>query len=256
MYRPFVLVSLAALAGLAGCFPVANYQSARTLGEGQQALGMTFSSTTFTTVDEGEEEERYTIPGVVPEFTYNFGITDDFEFGGRLVPAFLYGELGLKVRVLRDHGFHLAMAPALGQMGFVLDVTTVRLPLLVAFEVHPRFAFTASGNVSMFFIRDGAAEWDDPFTEDEFVTTTGGSVGIEVITPIGLFRPSVEISRAVIGGEQPDDAGDPLEVASIVLHFGVITGPPVAPVVQPVDPDFAGPRATLSWRHRHKPTEP
>ncbi len=258
-----VAAIITATVALTGCFPVGNYHSARTLPSGASALGINLSTTTFTTVDEEEVdengdpvEERRTIPGIIPEFTYHIGITDDFEFGGRIAPGFLYGELDLKYRFLRNDRVHLTMAPSVGQMLLLLDVTTVRLPILFAYELHPRFAISASANVSMYIVRDSATDWDDPFTRDEFITTTGASLGVDVVFRGGIFRPSFEISRAVIGGDPTDEEdASPLQIGTLVLHFAVMRGGFFEPVPPP---PIAGPTASLaptrealSWQNRY-----
>jgi len=255
MQRCTFLLATTALGLGAGCMPVSNYHTARTLGAGESSWGLTFSATTYSKeeVDEttGETEiESVTLPGVIPEVAYHVGITDDFELGGRVAPGLLYGELDAKYRFVQSDGLHLAVAPAVGQAFiFVATATIVRLPVLATIELHPRFALNAGVNATFWQV-NGADSEDLPFTDDEgSLTTMGFSLGLEVSGETGFFRPSIELSRGVLGD---DSGGEPFQMATVVLHMGTISGREMKKLDE-MDRKLDEINDKLSWRDRHKP---
>lgn len=255
MQRCTLLLSIAVAGLWAGCLPVGNYHTARTLGEGESALGITFSATTYTVTkfdsDTGEvESDSLTLPGVIPEVSYHIGITDDFEFGGRVAAGLLYAELDGKYRFLHSEGLHLAVAPAVGQaFAFVGTLTTVRLPVLLTYEFHPRIALNAGANATLWYVSSIDDGDDLPFTSDDgSLTTAGFSLGLEISGDTAFVRPSIEISRAFYGAGQRED---PLQIAAVVLHFGTITGRELKRLDE-MDRKLDEINDKLSWRHRVK----
>lgn len=256
MQRCMFLLATAAFGLGAGCMPVANYHSARTLGAGESSWGLTFSATTYTKeeVDEstGETEtDAFTLPGVIPEVAYHVGITDDFELGGRVAPGFLYGELDAKYRFLHSDGLHLAVAPAVGQAFFFAATATIaRLPLLLTYELHPRLALNTGVNATFWNVTgvDGSSE-DIPFTDDSALTTMGFSIGLEVTGESGFIRPSLEITRGLLGD---DNGGEPFQIAAVVLHMGTISGREMKKLDE-MDRKLDEINQKLSWRDRRKP---
>ncbi|WP_428268629.1 hypothetical protein [Haliangium sp.] len=234
-----------------GCMPVGNYHSARTLNRGESSLGFTFSSTTYTDPDDGDS---VTIPGIIPEITYHVGVTDNLEVGGRVAPGFLYGEVDAKYRFLRGEGLHLAVAPAVGQMAFLVTVTTVRLPLLLTYELSPNFAFNAGVNATFWNVSnvDPDADEDSPFgVGDDHLTTTGVSLGVEISGRTAYFRPSIEFTRGVFGA---DDQREAFQLGAAVLHFGIIFGREMA-AIDEMDRKLDEINDKLSWRYRYAPAE-
>lgn len=256
MQRCTLLLSMAAVGLWAGCLPVGNYHSARTLGEGESSVGIAFSATTYTLTeqdpDTGElESSSLTVPGVIPEVAYHIGVTDDFELGGRVAAGFLYAEIDGKYRFLHSQGLHLAVAPAVGQaFALVGTITTVRLPLLFTYELHPRFAFNAGVNATVFQVSSVDSDSDLPFTSDDGSLTTGGfSLGLEIVGDTAFVRPSIEIARALYG---EGDREDPLQIATVVLHFGTISGRELKRLDE-MDRKLDEINDKLSWRYRYKP---
>jgi hypothetical protein len=222
------LVLVAGSAGLfAGCLPVSNYHSAKTLAEGESDFGLTFSSTTYSDPyddpNDSSDGGSITLPGLVPELTYHIGVTDDLEVGGRIAPGFLYGEVDAKYRFFHAPRVHMAVAPALGQLAFIGTLTTLRLPLLLTYELSPRFAVTGGINGSVWKVSSlPDNDSGGPFAVgDDLFTTTGGSVGIEISGETAYFRPSFEFSTMVT---DPGGDADRLKIAALVLHFGFIGG--------------------------------
>jgi hypothetical protein len=257
MHHRTLVLSVAAAGLWAGCLPVGNYHSARTLGEGESSIGLTVSATTYTVIEEdpntGEPigSDSLTVPGVIPEIAYHIGITDDVELGGRIAPGFLYGELDAKFRFFRSEGLHLAVAPAVGQaFVFVGTMTTLRLPLLLTYELHPRFAFNAGINATLWQVSSVDEDGDLPFTSDDGTLTTAGlSLGLEIVGDTAFLRPSIEIGRGVYGaGDRPE----PLQIAAVVLHFGQVSGRELKKLDE-MDRKLDEINGKLSWRSRHKP---
>lgn len=250
-----LLLSLAAVGLWAGCLPVGNYHTARTLGEGESSMGITFSATTYTVTKEDEagelDSKSITIPGVIPELAYHIGITDDFELGGRVAAGFLYGEIDGKYRFLNSDGLHLAVAPAVGQAFAVVGtLTTVRLPVLLTYELHPRIAFNASLNATLWYVSSLDDDDDLPFTNDDgSMTTAGFSLGFEISGETAFVRPSLEIGRAIYGAGERED---PLQIAAVVLHFGSISGRELKKLDQ-MDRKLDEINDKLSWGYRFKP---
>ncbi len=250
-----LLLSTAAVGLWAGCLPVGNYHSARTLGEGETSVGITFSATTYTVTevnDAGElESDSLTLPSVIPEVAYHIGVTDDFELGGRIAPGFLFAEIDGKYRFFQSNGLHLAAAPAVGQaFAIVGTMTTVRLPLLLSYELHPRFAFNAGVNATLYRVSSVDSDRDLPFTSDDgSLSTAGFSLGLEVIGDTAFLRPSIEVSRALYG---ESDREDPLQIAAVVLHFGTVSGRELKRLDE-MDRKLDEINDKLSWRYRYKP---
>jgi hypothetical protein len=222
--RPAHLASVAGAAlALAGCLPVSNYHSARTLGDGESDFGVTFSSTSYQSAT-GDSDTTVVVPGLIPELTYHIGITDDVQFGGRIALGFLYGELDLKYRFLHSDGLHLAVAPAIGQVAAFGTLTSLRLPLLATYEVSERFA--VSGSVSGSSWAVGSLPSDDdaagPFNVGErFFTMVGGSLGVEISGETAYIRPSFEMNTLTF---RPDGADRRIKTGAIVFHVGRIGG--------------------------------
>jgi hypothetical protein len=217
------LVTLGTTAALLapGCMPVSNYHSARTLGDGESSWGMTFSSTTYKDVDDTTNEQtRATIPGIIPEFTYHIGLSDDVEFGGRVAPGFLYGELDLKYRFLHNDRTHMAIAPAIGQMAFIVAITAIRLPIILTYELNDKVALNTGVAGSAWVVSDNGDTGDDnPFqVGDDFLQTATGFVGLDIQGRTAYIRPTLEITRGLLG----DDTD--FEMVQVSVHFGFISG--------------------------------
>ena len=249
--KPHKLVIVLTASVLGGCIPVANYHSARTLGDGESAWGTTFSSTTYTDKDG----DQLTIPGIIPEVTYHIGLTDDVEVGGRVAPGFLYGELDLKYRFVHTgDGLHLAVAPALGQFALGVTITTVRLPVLLTYELHPKVALNAGLNATIWTLNGVDPDDDVPFRagSGNVMTTTGGSIGLEFSGETAFIRPSLELSTLVFGDTEADQ--ERLQIASVVLHFGRISGREMKKLEE-MDRKLDEINQKVSWRDRVKPAE-
>lgn len=222
-FGPFLSTAAAATL-VASCLPVSNYHSAKTLGEGESSYGTTFSSTTYTAPQDDGSAESVTLPGLIPELSYHIGVTDNFEFGGRIAPGFLYGELDAKYRFLRSPEFHLAVAPSIGQMAIGGTVTSLRLPLIGTYEVNDHFAFTGSVSGSSWTV-SSVPSYDDTggmFNVGErFFTMVGGSLGIEVSGEVAYVRPSVEFNTMTF---RPEGSNQRIKTGALVFHVGRVSG--------------------------------
>lgn len=231
-----------------GCMPVSNYHSARTLGDGESSMGMTFSSTTYSDPEDGS---RVTIPGIIPEVTYHVGLTDDVEFGGRVAPGFLYGELDLKYRFFHDGPTHLAIAPALGQMAFIISVTTMRLPVILTYELNDKVALNTGVAASAWIVSDtGDADQDSPFsTGDDFLRTATGFVGLDIQGRTAYIRPTLELTRGVFGNDGSED----FEMLQVSVHFGFISGRELKKLDQ-MQEQLDRIENKVSWKDRRNPS--
>ncbi len=252
-HRLSLFIAGSFLGGLisAGCMPVSNYHSAKTLGKGESSWGVTFSSTTWTAVDETGESDAITIPGVIPEFTYHIGLTDDLEVGGRVAPGFLYGEVDLKYRFLRSDKLHLAVAPALGQFSALVKVSSIRLPAILTYDINDMLSFNAAVHGSAWVVSDPESDYDSPFGNDEFLETTGVSVGLEIHGKTAFFRPSLEYTTAIFA----DDNDARFNLAAVVLHFGFIRGRELKKLEEMDEKLDRIEQNTMSWRNRAKPSK-
>lgn len=206
---------------MAGCLPVGNYHSARTLNDGESSWGLTFSTTTYT----DEDGDSLTIPGVIPEVTYHVGVADDVEVGGRVAPGFLYGEFDVKWRFVQSGPLHVALAPALGQMAAGITLTTFRFPVVMTYELNERIAINAGVNGTTW--RLGSVSSDDGdsslgfYSGDEVFVTSGFSLGLEISGKTSFFRPTFEWGTMVTN---PDGNAERLKIGAVFLHFGFISG--------------------------------
>jgi hypothetical protein len=208
---------------VAGCLPVSNYHSARTLGAGESDFGVTFSSTSYQSASS-DSNATVVVPGLIPELTYHVGITDDVQFGGRVALGFLYGELDLKYRFLHTPELHLAVAPAIGQVAAVGTLTSLRLPLLATYDVNERFSLGGSVSGSSWVVSSLPTSSDTagPFDAGErFLTMVGGSLGFEVRGETAYIRPSFEMNTLTY---RPDGAARRIKTGALVLHVGRIGG--------------------------------
>ncbi|HUH02571.1 MAG TPA: hypothetical protein VML75_11310 [Kofleriaceae bacterium] len=240
-------VAFVAVALLApGCMPVSNYHSARTLGDGESSWGMTFSSTTYQT-----NEGRVTVPGIIPEVTYHIGLTDDVEFGGRVAPGFLSGELDLKYRFLHEGPTHLAIAPALGQMAFWITITSVRLPLILTYELNDKVALNTGVAASAWIVSDtGGEDRESPFggVGEDVLRTATGFVGLDIQGRTAYIRPTIEFTRAVFGNQESSD----FEMLQFSVHFGFISGRELKKLDQ-MQEQLDRIENKVSWKDRRNP---
>ena len=204
-----------------GCLMAGNYHSARTLEKGTSAIGMNFSMTRYTTVDQTTgEQDSVALPNVIPEVTYHTGITDDLEMGGRVAPGSLGVEFDVKYRFLRTDALHLAIAPAVGyQAAIVFDATSVKLPLVATFDLADNFSLNAA-------IFAGTADFRD--VDDDFdmfhgtLAHTGASLGIEIRGETFVMRPAVEWTEYV--ADFRGGAFEEFRTFNVVVHFAGISG--------------------------------
>jgi hypothetical protein len=208
--------------GAVGCMPVGNYHTARTLGDGESSIGLTFSATTYSATDEDTGEiDSLTIPSIIPEISYHIGMTDDFEIGGRIAPGSLYGEIDLKDRFVHSDRFHLAAAPAIGQMAFIGTLTILRLPLVMTYELSDRVAVNAGVNATSWNANVDADDALDFYGAEEFMVTSGVSLGIEFTGKTAFFRPTFEWGTMIT---DPEGNAERFKIGAVFLHFGFVSG--------------------------------
>ncbi len=223
---PLVLTILALASS--GCLMAGNYHSAKTLEKGTSKFGATFSFITyeFETVDETGQpnQERFTLPNLIPELTYHVGVTDDVELGGRVALGSLALEGDAKFRFFKTDRLHLALAPAIGyQAAFLVQGTSFRLPGLLTYDLADNFGI----NVAIF----GATTHYDSVDEDEAalknfrgtLASTGLAIGFDIRGETLVIRPSVEWTRYLADFSSDQDF-DEFSTVSINVHIGFIGG--------------------------------
>jgi hypothetical protein len=229
----FVLVVAAALSG---CFTAGVYRTARTLEEGEGDLGFNFAVTRIsqTTTSDGTEgdEQSVTLPTIVPEINYHLGITDDFEFGGRVAPSSLFVELDGKYRVVgaKDERLHVAVAGHVGyQSAFFIDGLMLLLPVIVTYDVSDHIAVNvaAFGRMGFFSETLDDNEIDVGFTGT--ATAFGGHIGLELRGETFYIMPAFEVSRWMF--ETEGSSGDETVTGDVdttilqgIVNFGFVFG--------------------------------
>ena len=236
---------LALLLGSAACQTPAIVRTARTLPEGEGDVSLAVNVTRIS-VDETEAEQAagvdvdtsFTYPNLVPDLLYNYGITDDFEFGGRLSLASGMLEANVKYRYLQsdDGKLHMAVAPAVGYRAlFLVSGVSLTLPLLFTYDLTPAISVSGGPLASYNFYTvddDFATENEDDVNLDGDLLFLGGGIGIEFRTRNGFhFMPGIEFQRSV--SRSIDGVDDP--AALNFLFFGVTLGWGPRPRSQPVE---------------------
>lgn len=209
-----------------GCPMSGNYHSARTLEKGTSSIGTSFSMTTFVREEvdaNGQptgEEDRLSLPNIIPELTYHIGVTDDIELGGRVAIGSLGLELDAKFRFIHGESLHVAVAPAIGyQSAFIVQGGSLRLPLIMTYDLSPNFAL----NVAAFAGSTHYSQVDSDFYAfSGDLVHTGFAAGIEIRGETFLFRPSFELTEFV--GSFDDPSFEPFHTINVVLHVAAIVG--------------------------------
>ena len=222
-YLNFVILSV--MAGLfSGCFMAGNYHSAKTLEPGVSSFGMTFS---LNAIYE-DTEQQLAIPNIIPELTYHIGVMDNLELGGRLALGSLGMEIDAKYRFLETGGLHLAIAPSIGYMGWlVLQGVSTRLPFIATYEINKWFGINAAvyaGYSHYSVANDDLGDTINDFSGD--IISYGVAIGPELSGETFFIRPSVEFTRyqVMIDVEGQDTHWNPLNNLAVMVHIGWVYG--------------------------------
>jgi len=212
-----------------GCLMAGNYHSAKTLKKGETSFGLTFSATTyeFTKSDGmgGTTTGRVAIPNVLPELTYHVGVSDDLEVGGRAGIGSLALEGDVKYRFHKSEKLHLAVAPAIGyQTMIIVQGVTLRLPLILTYDLADNVGFTAAAFVST--TKYSSVDPNDANNElSQFSGTLGsggGAIGFEIRGETFEIRPAIEFTQWALSFN--NDNFDSFNTINILVHLVFIGG--------------------------------
>jgi len=232
--RMAAIMAICALGGvLAGCPSAGIYRTARTLEEGNSDFGMAFSATRIaagetTTTDPitgektTEDATSVVIPNLIPELNYHIGLTDDFEFGGRIAVGSLLMELDGKYRLMRseDGRFHLAVQPAVGyRTAVVIEGINATLPVIVTYELARRTDLNVYGYGSYVSWTSTDDDMDVDLTADGLML--GGGMGLQFTGRTFYIMPMVDVSRLAWDSSGGDgDASSDLTLVTFGVAFG------------------------------------
>jgi hypothetical protein len=230
MTRVHALVLTIAAATLAtGCPMSGGYHSARTLGRGESASGLTFSMTRWSVENDDPatpetETYEFALPNLIPEVTYHIGVTDDVEVGGRVALGSFGMEIDAKWRFFKNDKLHLAVAPAIGYQAFIfLQGGILRLPAIMTYDLNDQFGV----NLAAFIGSTHFSEVDEDSFDDQDVLSgdllqSGVAVSFDVRGETLLFRPGIEFSRYV--ADFGDGEFEPFNLVNFFVHVAIIGG--------------------------------
>ncbi len=233
---------LAIALGLTGCFNSGVYRTARTLKKGEGDLGFSFAvtnisqtSTTVRATESGESKSdesdtSLTLPTIIPEISYHLGITDDFEFGGRVAPGSLFIELDGKYRFIGgpDEKLHVAAGLHLGyQTALIMDGPSVSIPVIATYDVSDNIAINVAAFGRVLFLDDAVEDLDVAFTGT--TTTVGGHIGLELRGDTFYIMPAFEVSKWMAETETESDGQSATvdfdtTVMQGMINFGIVFG--------------------------------
>jgi hypothetical protein len=210
------------------CQTPAILRTARTLPEGaidiSASVNVTNLSTDEVTVDGVvvTRDSDFTYPNLVPELLLNYGVSDDFEVGGKLSLGSGMFEANLKYRFVHaaDGALHVAAAPSLAYrtLGLVSGPVAT-LPVLLTYDVSKGVSLSGGPLVSY-----AAYDVPDSLESDDAdiggnTLYAGGAVGVEFRIKNGFhIMPSLELQRSLSRSGEVDD------LPSINLLFFSVTG--------------------------------
>lgn len=209
------------------CQTPAILRTARTLPEGafdiSASVNITNVSTDQVSVDGVvvTRDSDFTYPNLTPELLLNYGVSNDFEVGGKLSLGSGLFEANAKYRFVHaaDGALHVAAAPSVAYRAlFLVNGPVFTLPLLLTYDVSPGVSFSGGPLVSY-----AAYDVADTLEDDEAdiggnTLYAGGAVGVEFRTRRGFhIMPSLELQRSL------SRSGEIEDLPSINLLFFSVT---------------------------------
>ncbi len=234
-------------AGLTGCPAAGIYRTAKTLEPGVGDFNTNFSVTTITqkqTIPEfnestmmfesKEKEISIPIPNVLGEYSYHLGLAENMEMGGRIALGAGLMELDFKYRFIGsdESKLHVAVNPAIGyRSAFLLDGTSVGLPLMVTYDVAPFLSVTAGGFFNMSFYDEVVSEsGSDTPNLGGNSTSYGGALGLNFSGETFFLYPVFEFGIIEMTAKDNNDssgnndASFETQYTQIGLNIGVVYG--------------------------------
>ena len=209
------------------CQTPAILRTARTLPQGSidlsASVNITNISTDQLTVDGMvvTPDADFTYANFVPELLLNYGVSDDFEMGGKLSLGSGMIEANLKYRFVHaaDGALHIAAAPAVGYRSLgLVSGPLFTLPLLVTYDVSGGVSLSG-GPLVAYAAYDVPGDFDANEADIGGNTVyAGGGIGIEFRTAKGFHvMPGLELQRSL------SRSGDLSDLPSINLLFFSVT---------------------------------
>jgi hypothetical protein len=231
MNRPIRIGFCATFLLSTACQTPAILRTARTLPEGEGDISLAVNVTRLS-VDEQTvgnvttPSASFTYPNLVPEILYNYGLSNDFEFGGKISLGSGLLEANVKYRYLQseDGKLHMAAAPAIGYRAIgLVDGPVFTLPLLFTYDVAPLISVSGGplASYAIYNVNDSLETDEADISGDTLFV--GAGIGLEMRTRQGFhIMPTIEYQRSV--SRSLDDEFDGEVPALNVLFIGVTLG--------------------------------
>jgi hypothetical protein len=208
-----------------------NYHSAKPLGKGVGQFGLTFSTTRYEKVttdsDTGQTtRDSVVLPNLIPEITYHLGVNDDVDVGGRVALGSLGLEADVKYRFLRSDKLHLAVAPALGYLAFVVvQGVSGRLPGILTYELGDNLDLNLAAFVATTKFSTTGSDSSDFNVFSGTLLSSGGAVGFDLHGETFNIRPTVEFTRYLYNFSSGDSStSDSFNTVNIMVHLAWTIG--------------------------------
>jgi len=205
-----LLLALGVALVLQGCPASGIYRTARTLEEGQNDWGLTFTATRYSVPEHIEvqpdgskktiPEDAVTLPNIIPEVHGHIALAENIEVGGRIALMSGLTELDFKYRFIGgpNEKLHIAVQPAVGYRAAIgSEGPQFTLPLIATYDVASRLSVTVAPYGSYLDLTPLGDDTDDnPFSGTWI--TAGAVVGLEFRGDVFHIMPSVDISRTAV----------------------------------------------------------
>jgi hypothetical protein len=215
------------------CQTPAILRTARTLPKGAVDISASVNITNLSTdelVVDGEivrAHYDFTYPNFVPELLLNYGVSDDFEIGGKVSLGSGSLEANVKYRFVHaaDGALHVAAAPsaAYRTLGLVSG-PVFTLPLLLTYDVSEGVSLSGGPLISYaaYDVPDSLETDDADIGGDTLYA--GGAVGVELRLGRRFhIMPSVELQRSVSRSGEIDDLPD-IDLLFLSVTAGFASG--------------------------------
>jgi hypothetical protein len=219
--------SMAAL-GLS-CQSPALVRTARTLPEGGKDLSFSLNLTRVSLAETRVNGvtlplRDFNLPNPIPDVSFDYGVTNDVELGGRVSLGSGLLEARSKLRIIEalDDSLNISLAPAAGYrtLGLV-NGPVFTLPLIITYDLN-RGMSLSGGPVASFAsyrVPQSLNFSDDPNISGDTLYA-GWGLGIEFRPAFGIHvMPAFEVQRSIVRHGDVDN----LPVIDM-LFFGVTFG--------------------------------
>lgn len=193
MRKFFLLLVLISWTFFIGCTSFSSYQTAQVLDpdEARFGVGLTFTS---ISPEEGVETDYEDITYSIPEFLFRIGVSESFDFGGKVYASFPFMGVVLDGKYQFVDGDILDMAIDLGVSYTGVEVGDVKTnyldfypALLMTLNFSEKFSVTLAPKV---LLRQVSSDIEDDYTETIPGATLTLSIGkkVRVMPEIGFYK--------------------------------------------------------------------